>query len=514
MRTVSAKTGSDGPGLPTRPEIEARMARMPAYVPKAVRRARASSPSPVRVAEPFWQVRNADADTAEILLYDSIGFDWFGDGVTAAGFARDLAAIKSKNLVVRVNSPGGDVFDGLAIKNLLEDFDGKVTARIDGLAASIASVIIMAADEIEAGRHSQVMIHDASGFAMGNSADMTEMAELLDMISDNIASIYAERVKGTTAEEWRAIMKGERWYTAEEAVEAGLVTRVAAPRNAASDAMCPECDGTGKTGGKTCPMCEGTGVAPEEDDEAQDANGGDCPTCDGTGKIKGGKVTCPECDGTGEASSAEDLADALSAAVRRAYRFDDLRLPSLAPGGLVKAGEPARDWSPETVVHIEPSGGTRLADVIKGGLAVVPVPSLADLFAGFAQNMPEGKREPERPVDLGPLPERPAEPEPVHNVLAEAVRRALDGAAVNQPEGPPPEPAGPVDLGPAPERPTPEPLAPPRNPLAEIIGAAVTLAATNQPEPESATPPEPEEYQPPLRLDVKGIRRAVTESRF
>jgi ATP-dependent protease ClpP protease subunit len=165
-----------------------------------------------------------ESNVTDLLIYDEIG--WWG--INAADVADSLAGIKG-DLNVRLNSPGGDVFDGIAIFNQLADHDGQVTVTVDGLAASAASFIAMAGDTIRMNRASQMMIHDASGLCIGNAADMTDMAVLLDTISDTIAGIYADRT-GTPAAAWRARMHAETWYDAAEAVEAGLATAMTAPR--------------------------------------------------------------------------------------------------------------------------------------------------------------------------------------------------------------------------------------------------------------------------------------------
>jgi ATP-dependent protease ClpP protease subunit len=171
---------------------------------------------------PKLQVTIGD-DSTDMLIYDEIGM-W---GVSAQDVADSLAEVKG-DVNVRLNSPGGDVFDGVAIYNMLADHPGNVTVTVDGLAASAASFIAMAGDTIRMNRASQMMIHDASGLCIGNAADMTDMAVLLDTISDTIAGIYADRT-GTPAAAWRARMHAETWYDAAEAVEAGLATEMTAP---------------------------------------------------------------------------------------------------------------------------------------------------------------------------------------------------------------------------------------------------------------------------------------------
>ena len=176
----------------------------------------------------WYQIRNAaptDSGPAELLIYDEID-SWFG--VAAEQLARDISALDdTRELVVRINSPGGNIYDGVAILNSLRGHPGKVTVVIDGLAASAASVIAMGGDEIVMNRNSELMIHNGSAVAMGGAEDMRRMADRLEAVNANLATIYAERAGGTP-EDWRAVMAAETWYSAEEAVAAGLADRVEA----------------------------------------------------------------------------------------------------------------------------------------------------------------------------------------------------------------------------------------------------------------------------------------------
>lgn len=170
----------------------------------------------------WYRISNATADEAEVMLYDEVGGLF---GAFADEFIDELKGITAPRMRVRVNSPGGGVFEGVAIANALRAHPAEVTVQIDGLAASIASVIAMAGDRVVIQPQAMVMIHDASGACLGNAADMQEMADLLDKISDNIADAYTQRAGGTR-DEWRARMRAESWYTAEEAVAAGLADEV------------------------------------------------------------------------------------------------------------------------------------------------------------------------------------------------------------------------------------------------------------------------------------------------
>lgn len=181
-----------------------------------------SRPS-MRQSREWYSLRNSGATTAELYIYDEIGY-W---GTTASDLVAALSQLQGVTAIdVHLNSPGGDVFDGIAIMNCLRACAATVTTYVDGIAASIASVIAMAGDRIIMGPHSQLMIHDASGLCLGNAEDMTEMATMLNFQSDNIAAVYAERTGGTV-EDWRAKMSVESWYTADEAVAAGLADEVA-----------------------------------------------------------------------------------------------------------------------------------------------------------------------------------------------------------------------------------------------------------------------------------------------
>lgn len=176
-------------------------------------------------AQKWYKIVN-QADTSLVYVYDMIG-EW---GVTAQDFVNELSAISTPNIELHVNSEGGQVFDGIAIYTALKNHPANVVAYVDALAASAASFIIQGADERVMEPNARLMIHDAAGVVVGNAADARSLADLLDDTSDNIASIYAER-SGVEATSWRAAMKKDggsgTWYSAQEAVDAGLADRVA-----------------------------------------------------------------------------------------------------------------------------------------------------------------------------------------------------------------------------------------------------------------------------------------------
>lgn len=192
---------------------------------------------------PWYTIRNADAPpapppspdkedkpkedeepAAEILIYDEIGGSF---GVSAEEFVTDLMGITAKNIDVRINSPGGSVFDAIAIYNALVKHPANVTTYVDALAASAASIIAMGGDSVVMMVGSQMMIHDAMGAEMGNARDFREMADFLDDQTRNIASIYAYK-SGNQAdiENWLGLMANETWMMAQEAVDLGLADSV------------------------------------------------------------------------------------------------------------------------------------------------------------------------------------------------------------------------------------------------------------------------------------------------
>lgn len=166
------------------------------------------------------------AEPAVLMIYDAIGKDpWSGCGMSAKDFASALNEVKGRDLHIRINSKGGDVHEGMAIKSMLDEWPGKVVCTIDGIAASTASWIPMGADEVRASKNSQVFIHDALAFGMGNAEDFRKTADDLDKISDQIAGMYAERT-GKRVDTMRKLMKDETLLTGQEAEEMGLVDTI------------------------------------------------------------------------------------------------------------------------------------------------------------------------------------------------------------------------------------------------------------------------------------------------
>ena len=214
------------PGLnPLLDRAAARAEQGPQYRFHGRKSPRSRTRTPILGALPTSSVKDG---VAKLRLYEPID-SWGGYwGVSALEFAEVLDELDDsvEEIRLHINSPGGEVWEALAILNNLRDFDAKLVAQVDGIAASCASFIACAADETIMAPNTQLMIHDAWGLCVGNAGDMRGTADLLDQVSDNIASIYADKSGDDTAH-WRAIMLDEGWYSAQEAVDAGLADSVA-----------------------------------------------------------------------------------------------------------------------------------------------------------------------------------------------------------------------------------------------------------------------------------------------
>ena len=169
----------------------------------------------------WYNFKQTDTDPAVLSIFDDIG----AFGVSAKSFLNDLASAQGDSVRVEINSPGGDVFAGLAIYNGLRNSGKKVNVRVLGLAASAASLVAMAGDTIEMPENSFMMVHNPWGFAMGGASDMRDTADMLDKLGTSLASTYAKRT-GKSAEEIAALLDAETWMSAAEAVDAGFATAV------------------------------------------------------------------------------------------------------------------------------------------------------------------------------------------------------------------------------------------------------------------------------------------------
>lgn len=176
------------------------------------------------------EFKNKGGAKAEIWLYDQVGKDWFGEGISAKDFRSQLNALGKVDLInLRINSPGGDVFDGFAIYNALAQHPAKIVVDVDGMAASIASIIAMAGDEINMAENAMFMIHNPQGVAVGDASEMDRMRSLLDQIKGSLVNTYEKRTKNNAGQliDW---MNEETWMTADEAMQNGFTDKVTDPQ--------------------------------------------------------------------------------------------------------------------------------------------------------------------------------------------------------------------------------------------------------------------------------------------
>lgn len=172
-------------------------------------------------------IKAAKSDDNSISVFDVIGADWYGDGVTASRIAAALRSIGGADVTVNINSPGGDMFEGLAIYNLLREYEGKVTVKVLGLAASAASIIAMAGDEVQIGRGAFLMIHNCWVYAMGNRHDLQQIAADMVPFDKAMNDIYGART-GLDAATIDAMMDAETYIGGSDAVEKGFADRLLA----------------------------------------------------------------------------------------------------------------------------------------------------------------------------------------------------------------------------------------------------------------------------------------------
>jgi ATP-dependent Clp endopeptidase proteolytic subunit ClpP len=163
----------------------------------------------------WFDIKNATDESADVFIYDVVGDSWIG--TDAGTFVKQLNALKTKKINLRINSPGGSVFDGMAIYNALARHPAEVTSYVDGLAASIASVIALAGKKIVIAENAMMMIHDPSVLAFGKAEELRKSADVLDQIKETIINTYATRT-GLKRDEIAQMMTDETWFTAQEAI--------------------------------------------------------------------------------------------------------------------------------------------------------------------------------------------------------------------------------------------------------------------------------------------------------
>ena len=169
----------------------------------------------------WYNISNNASEIADVYIFDEIGMY----GITAQSFISDIKDLKDKPINLRINSLGGDVFDGMAIYNVIKKREQKTTVYIEGIAASIATIIALGADEVIMSENSLFMIHNAWGGSMGNASDLRKTAETLEKISGELTDIYVKKT-GLAVERITEMMDEETWLNADEAYEMGFVDTV------------------------------------------------------------------------------------------------------------------------------------------------------------------------------------------------------------------------------------------------------------------------------------------------
>lgn len=178
-----------------------------------------------KINKKFEAVTNTAASTTEIIVYGDIGDSWWGDSISASDIDHALKDVKTDNITVRINSPGGNAFDGITIYNRLKDHPAKVKVIVDGWACSAASIIAMSADELVMNTGSMLMIHQASIGIFGNKDELEKEAELLGKLDSNLVDIYMTKAL-VDRKEIEQMVKNETWFTAEEAIAIGFASSV------------------------------------------------------------------------------------------------------------------------------------------------------------------------------------------------------------------------------------------------------------------------------------------------
>lgn len=166
-----------------------------------------------------------DTNSSTLTIYGDIGESWWNESTSAVDVERELKNITSDSITVKLNSGGGDVFDGIAIYNQLKNHSAEIVVQVDGLAASAASIIAMAADKLLMNTGSMMMIHEASTVAWGTKADIKKTLNALEGIDKSIADIYMTRFQGERSE-IVTMIENETWFTSGEAVDVGLADEV------------------------------------------------------------------------------------------------------------------------------------------------------------------------------------------------------------------------------------------------------------------------------------------------
>lgn len=181
-----------------------------------------------KIPNKFNAVHNQENGTTEITIYGVIGDSWWEDSVSASQIDEALKSAGDNDIIINLNSPGGDAFDGISIYNRLDRHKGKVTVYVDGWACSAASIIAMAADELKMGTGAMIMIHEASTVVWGKKSDLAKEIELLSKLDDSIVDIYMTKAN-SEREDVQQKVENETWFTAKEAIEIGFANAIEDP---------------------------------------------------------------------------------------------------------------------------------------------------------------------------------------------------------------------------------------------------------------------------------------------
>lgn len=189
------------------------------------------------MSKKFWNFKNKTKDSADLYIYDEIGSSYWGDTMSAKRFKRELDNIGDvNNLNIYINSPGGSVFDGMAIYNQLKRHKSNKTVYVDGIAASIASVIALAGDKVVIPKNAYFMIHKPWSIAYGDAEEFRKVADSLDTAEEGIITVYEDNSM-LLRDEITEMMAAETWMTGEEAVEYGFADETSDEVNIAASVV-------------------------------------------------------------------------------------------------------------------------------------------------------------------------------------------------------------------------------------------------------------------------------------
>jgi len=400
-------------------------------------------------ARTWFRITNA-GPAAEVWIYDEIGA-W---GVTAGDFVAALTATQAADVTVHINSPGGEVWDGLAIYHALRAHPATVTVSVDGAALSAASFIAMAGDRIVTAAQSQWMIHDAGGVCMGTCDDMGAMSEVLDQLSQMIAEIYHDRARGGVAK-WRGLMRAETWFPAQDAVDAGLADEVGVaarrtedePATAGWQARPPAAAGAG---GPAAGAATAVPAQPAPEPEVGSTGTGKHPPAAASppSPAAAGPHPEPEVPGPGWTLDPAAFADAVVRGAAPAHAaFDPARLVATIRG--LGQDAPAAEPVPARAFPMTPAAPVPAAVPAPDGRGWSPG-LFAAAVAAVMGDVPAAEAPHRAPTVLPPLPRPEPEPAPEPPPDPTGLSGALIRAAIDQARNDVPAPPDPAPPGPAP----------------------------------------------------------------